>query len=139
MLPSGAWRERLCRWTAVLGWWKHRDLRPPGGADMIFICVKWKVKPEYADQWVELTQEFTEATRAEDGNLFFDWSRSVEDPDQYVLVEAFKDDAAEAHVTSDHFKKAQAELPQYVQETPEIRNVQMEGDHWDRLGEFEVT
>jgi quinol monooxygenase YgiN len=34
---------------------------------MIFICVKWKVKPEYADQWVELTRDFTEATRAEDG------------------------------------------------------------------------
>ncbi|UAL30629.1 antibiotic biosynthesis monooxygenase [Nocardioides rotundus] len=105
---------------------------------MIFICVKWKIKPEYADQWPELSREFTEATRAEDGNLFFDWSRSVEDPETYVLIEAFKDDAAEAHVTSDHFKKAQAELPQHVQETPLIRNVQMEGDGWDRLGEFEV-
>ena len=106
---------------------------------MIFICVKWKVKPEYADQWVELTKEFTDSTRAEEGNLFFDWSRSIEDPNEYVLVEAFKDDAAEAHVTSDHFKKAQADLPQYVQETPLIRNVQMDGDHWDRLGEFEVS
>lgn len=106
---------------------------------MIFICVKWKVKPEYADQWVELTKEFTDSTRAEVGNLFFDWSRSVEDPNEYVLVEAFKDDAAEAHVTSDHFKKAQVDLPQYVRETPLIRNVQMEGDHWDRLGEFEVS
>lgn len=106
---------------------------------MIFICVKWKVKPEYADQWVELTREFTDSTRAEEGNLFFDWSRSVEDPDQYVLVEAFKDDAAQAHVTSDHFRKAQTELPQYLVETPLIRNVQMEGDHWDRLGELEVS
>jgi quinol monooxygenase YgiN len=105
---------------------------------MIFICVKWKVKPEYADQWVALTKEFTEATRAEEGNLFFQWSRSVDDPEEYVLIEAFKDDAAEAHVTSDHFKKAQGDLPQYVQETPAIRNVQLEGDHWDRLGEFEV-
>lgn len=106
---------------------------------MIFICVKWKVKPEYADQWVDLTREFTESTRAEEGNLFFDWSRSVENPVEYVLIEAFKDDAAEAHVTSDHFKKAQAVLPQYLQETPQIRNVRLEGDHWDRLGEFDVT
>ncbi|MBD8870443.1 putative quinol monooxygenase [Nocardioides donggukensis] len=105
---------------------------------MIFICVKWKVKPEHADQWIELTRDFTEATRAEEGNLFFDWSRSVEDPNQYVLIEAFRDDAAEAHVTSDHFKRAQAELPAYVQETPLVRNVLMEGDHWDRLGEFEI-
>lgn len=55
-----------------------------------------------------------------------------------MLIEAFEDDAAEAHVTSGHFKKAQAELPPYVQETPLIRNVVMEGDHWDRLGEFAV-
>jgi quinol monooxygenase YgiN len=42
-------------------------------------------------------------------------------------------------VTSDHFKRAQAELPQYLQETPKVRNVLMEGDHWDSLGEFEVS
>ena len=105
---------------------------------MIFICVKWRIKPEHADEWPELTRGFTEATRAEPGNLFFEWSRSVDDPDQYVLIEAFQDDAAEAHVTSDHFKAAQAELPPYVVETPQIRNMQIPGDHWDTLGEFEV-
>lgn len=105
---------------------------------MIFICVKWKVKPEYADQWVELTKDFTAGTRGEPGNVFYDWSRSVEDPTEYVLIEAFQEDAAEAHVTSPHFKKAQADLPQYLVETPKIRNVVMPGDHWDRLGEFEV-
>ena len=107
--------------------------------DMIFICVKFPVKAEHADAWPELTRAFTEATRAEQGNLFFDWSRSVEDPHEYVLIEAFQDDAAEAHVTSEHFKQAQAELPQYLRETPYIRNQVMAGDHWDRLGEFEVT
>ncbi|WP_341869405.1 putative quinol monooxygenase [Nocardioides euryhalodurans] len=100
--------------------------------------MKFPVKPEHADDWVELTRDFTEATRAEEGNLFFDWSRSVEDPTEYVLVEGFRDDAAEAHVTSPHFKQAQADLPQYLRETPYIRNQLMEGDHWDRLGEFEV-
>ena len=105
---------------------------------MIFIVVKFPVRPESSSSWLEGAASFTEATRAEPGNLFFEWSTSVEEPDTFVLVEAFQDGAAEAHVTSDHFKKAQADLPQYVQETPLIRNVQMEGDHWDRLGEFEV-
>ena len=106
---------------------------------MIFICVKWQVRPEHADAWPEITREFTEATRAEDGNLFFEWSRSVDDPTRYVLIEAFRDDAAEAHVTSDHFRRAQADLPQYLVETPHIRNQLMEGDNWDRLGEFEAS
>ena len=95
---------------------------------MILICVKWHVKPEHADAWPEITREFTEATRAEPGNRFFEWSRDVEDPTRYVLLEAFDDDAAEAHVTSAHFKKAQAELPQYVVDTPEIRNWQNQKD-----------
>lgn len=105
---------------------------------MIFICVRFHVMPEHADDWPALTREFTEATRAEPGNLFFDLSRSVEDPNHYVLVEGFQDDAAEAHVRSEHFRRAQAELPQYLVETPYVRNMQIEGDHWDRLGEFEV-
>lgn len=105
---------------------------------MIFICVKWPVKPEFADRWVELTRDFTEATRAEPGNLFFQWSRSVDDPTEFVLIEAFKDDAAEAHVTSPHFRTAQHELPQYLTRTPKVRNVRMDGEHWDELGEFEV-
>ena len=105
---------------------------------MIFICVKWQIKPEHADDWPELTRDFTEATRAEPGNLFFEWSRSVDDPHRYVLIEAFQGDAAEAHVTSDHFRQAQADLPQYVAETPDIRNMQIPGDHWDKLGEFTV-
>lgn len=106
---------------------------------MILICVKWKVKPEYADTWPQLVSSFTESTRAEAGNRFFEWSRSLDDPNEYVLLEAFDDDAASAHVTSDHFKAAQAELPQYVQETPRIRNWQHQQDDWDRLGEFEVA
>ena len=75
---------------------------------MIFITAKFRIKPEYADQWPEITREFTEATRNEPGCLWFDWSRSVEDPNEYVLVEAFRDDeAGAAHVQSEHFKKAQ--------------------------------
>lgn len=105
---------------------------------MILIVVKWKVKPEHAEEWPQLTRAFTEATRAEPGNKFFDWSRSLDEPHEYVLVEAFDDDAAGAHVTSDHFKQAQADFPRYLQETPLIRNLQGQPETWDRLGEFEV-
>jgi|SRR5699024_7137501 len=105
---------------------------------MIFIAARFKVKPEYADDWMTHVAEFTAATRAEPGNLWFDWSRSVEDPNEYVLLEAFRDDAAEAHVTSAHFATAQRELPPLLQETPRVRNVQLDGDHWDVLGEMAV-
>jgi quinol monooxygenase YgiN len=44
---------------------------------MIFIVAKFKVKPEFRDQWLDRVRGFSEATRAEPGNLWFEWSRSV--------------------------------------------------------------
>ena len=108
-------------------------------AALIFITAKFPVLPEHADAWPELSREFTEATRAEEGCLWFDWSRSLDDPNEYVLVEAFRDDAAGgAHVQSAHFQKATSELPAYLAETPRIVNMSVPGTQWSRLGEMEV-
>jgi quinol monooxygenase YgiN len=105
---------------------------------MYFIVVKFPVKPEYADQWPELSREFTEATLAEPGNKWFEWSRSVKDPNEYVLVEAFTDDGAGPHVNSDHFARMKEEFPQYLSATPRIVSRQVEGDDWDEMGELQI-
>ncbi len=106
---------------------------------MIFITAKFQVRPEDADRWPEITRAFTEATRAEPGCLWFDWSRSVDNPNEYVLVEAFRDgDAGAAHVQSDHFKTAQRELPPHLVATPRIVNFVVPQDDWSELGEMAV-
>ena len=85
---------------------------------MIFITAKFRVLPGSADDWPEITREYTQSTRGEPGCLWFDWSRSLDDPNEYVLVEAFRDGAAgAAHVQSDHFKRAPARAA-----TPPRRN-----------------
>jgi quinol monooxygenase YgiN len=106
---------------------------------MIFITAKFQVRPEYAQQWAELSGDFTRATRAEPGCLWFDWSRSLDDPNEYVLVEAFRDgDAGGAHVRSAHFQEAQRTLPQYLAETPRIVSTTVDQDDWSELGELAV-
>ena len=107
---------------------------------MIFITAKFRVLPEHAEAWPELSRSFTQATRAEPGCLWFDWSRSLDDPNEYVLVEAFRDgDAGGAHVRSEHFRTAQEELPRYLAETPRIVSQVVEQDGWSELGEMEVA
>ncbi|WP_374049303.1 putative quinol monooxygenase [Sinomonas sp. ASV486] len=103
----------------------------------MYISAKFPVKPEHADAWPEIAKDFTEATNAEDGCLFFEWSRSLADPSTYVLLEAFRDDEAGGeHVKSEHFKKATEELPAYLSRTPDIINVKVDG--WSELGELAV-
>ncbi|GAA2874556.1 putative quinol monooxygenase [Nonomuraea rubra] len=106
---------------------------------MIFITAKFRVLPEHADRFPEITAAFTAATRAEPGCLWFDWSRSLDDPNEYVLVEAFRDgEAGAAHVQSAHFKQAQQELPPHLAETPRIVNTTIDQDDWSELGEMAV-
>ena len=106
---------------------------------MIFIVVKFQTKPEWTERWPELVSEFTEATRAEEGNMWFEWSRSLEDTAEYVLVEAFSDsDAGRIHVNSEHFKKAMQELPQALVQTPKIISQTIDASGWSELGEMTV-
>ena len=106
---------------------------------MILINVRFRPLPENTESFRELVNDFTEASRAEEGNLFFEWNRNTDDPREYILVEAFKDDAAEAHVSSDHFKAAQELFPTILEKTPDIINTLIEGKaEWDEMAEFKV-
>lgn len=104
---------------------------------MILIVVRWTIRPERADEWLDLVADFTAGTRSEPGNLFFDWSRSVDDPTRFTLVEAFADgDAGAAHVSTDHFKKAMEWMPDVVATKPEIIHVEIPGQSgWSEMGE----
>jgi quinol monooxygenase YgiN len=102
------------------------------------IVVKFETRPEWTDRWLDLVADFTGATRLEPGNLWFEWSRSVDDPAEFVLVEAFTEDGAAAHVSSAHFKKAVSEMGQALVATPKIVSRQVEGDGWDVMGEVTV-
>ncbi|HIY41831.1 MAG TPA: antibiotic biosynthesis monooxygenase [Candidatus Nocardiopsis merdipullorum] len=105
---------------------------------MILIVVKYRVKPEAVDTFLDEVAAFTAATRAEPGNLWFEWSRSVERDDEFVLIEAFKDGAGEAHVNSDHFKAGLATMKPLLAETPQIISRVVEGEGWDRMGELAI-
>lgn len=106
---------------------------------MYFIVVKFKTKTEYTERFMDIVAPFTSSTRQEPGNLWFDWSRSVEDPSEFVLVEAFRDDdAASAHVHSDHFRAGLESMRPALVATPKIVSRKVEGDSWGEMGELTI-
>ena len=105
---------------------------------MILINVRFKPLPEYVDNFRDVVAEFTDATRAEEGNLWFDWYRSPEDPQEFVLLEAFKDGAGEAHVNSEHFQAGLDAMRPLLVKTPQIVSRQVDGEGWDQMGELQI-
>jgi quinol monooxygenase YgiN len=104
---------------------------------VILIVVKFTVRPERSAEWPDLVADFTRATRDEPGNLFFEWSKSTDVPNQYVLVEGFRDnEAGAAHVNSDHFRTAMAWMPKVVATTPDIINVTVDAEGWSTMAEI---
>jgi quinol monooxygenase YgiN len=104
---------------------------------MIFTVVRHPIRPEYADHFPSLVAEFTAATRAEPGIISFEWSRSVDDPCVYFLVEAFRDAAAgQAHVSTDHFKETISRMPQFLAGPPKIVHADLPADGWSAMAEL---
>ncbi|MFC4429435.1 putative quinol monooxygenase [Citricoccus alkalitolerans] len=65
-------------------------------------------------------------------------SRSLEDPNEFVLMEAFRDGAAEAHVTSAHFAAGLDAMRPVLAATPKIISRQIDGEGWEEMGELQI-
>ncbi len=105
---------------------------------MILIVVKFPVRPERVDEWTSLADEYTRAVRAEEGNVFFEWSRSLEEKDTFVLVEGFRDAAAgQAHVSTPAFTVFVNAAPDLIAAQPQIIYVDApDVSGWGPMGEI---
>jgi quinol monooxygenase YgiN len=106
---------------------------------MILINVKFPVRPEKLDEWLSLATAYADAVEAEDGCLFFEWSRSLLDPTVFVAVEGFRDAAAgAAHVATTHFAELIEKGPDLVAGQPDIIYVDApQVDGWGPMGEIQ--
>jgi len=104
---------------------------------MIFIVVKFPIRPDKLDEWEQVREDHTRGARSEEGCLFFGYSRSVDDPNEYVCVEAFRDnDAAGHHVNTQAFKDFVERMPDIVSAHPQIINVKIDHEGFAPMGEI---
>ncbi len=106
---------------------------------MILIVVKFPVRADRTDEWTTLAGEYARAVEEEEGSLFFEWSKSLDEPDTFVCVEGFRDAAAgNAHVGTDHFKRFVEQAPDLVSAQPQIIYVDAaDVPGWGPMGEIQ--
>lgn len=106
---------------------------------MILIVVKFPVRPERIDEWQSLAAEYAAAVHQEEGSLFFEWSKSLDEADTFVCVEGFRDaSAGAAHTSTDHFRTFVDRAPALVARQPQIIYVDSPDlSGWGPMGEIQ--
>jgi quinol monooxygenase YgiN len=78
-------------------------------------------RPGTADRVAALLRDFAEIVRAEEGNIVFDASRLVDDPDRFFVYEVYRDeDAFQAHLAASAGVPFNAELQELIVEPASI-------------------
>lgn len=105
---------------------------------MILINVKFPVRPDKVDEWLVLADSYAAAVNAEEGCLFFEWSRGLVDPSEFVCVEGFRDaDAGGAHTKTEAFASFVERAPDLVAAQPKIIYVDApDVEGWGPMGEI---
>jgi quinol monooxygenase YgiN len=73
---------------------------------MILINIKMQIRPEKIDDWLAVADAYAKDVNSEDGCLFFQWSRSLTDDNEFICIEGFTDgEAGGTHVKQPYVKK----------------------------------
>jgi quinol monooxygenase YgiN len=90
---------------------------------MITFIARLRVKPENASAFETLISHVTEMTRMhEPGVAYYAWSKGVDEPDTYLVVEVYGDPAAQAaHMETDWVKQSLAKSATLIEGRPDIK------------------
>ncbi|WP_392542306.1 putative quinol monooxygenase [Oryzobacter telluris] len=88
---------------------------------MILITVKFPIREDRLEAWDELSTSYAAAVSQEPGCVFFEFSRSLTEPNTFVCIEGFRDSAAGGeHMAQDHVARFMAQMPDIVAAQPQI-------------------
>ena len=88
---------------------------------MILITVKFPIREDRLEEWQDLSAYYAQAVNAEPGCVFFEFSRSVTEPNTFVCLEGFRDaEAGAEHMRQNHVSRFMAEMPDIVSAQPQI-------------------
>jgi quinol monooxygenase YgiN len=106
---------------------------------VIFIVISIDTRPEKREDFLAGITRYCAQVRAEPGNLRFTCSEDVEEPNRFVVVANYADQAAgEAHVASEHAQGFFGWLPSVVSRVPSIVYQELPGAGWSEMGEVRL-
>jgi quinol monooxygenase YgiN len=105
---------------------------------VILINIKFPIRPDKTDEWLALVDSYAKAVNTEEGCLFFQFSRSLTDENEYICIEGFRDAlAGSSHVQQPYVKDFFAAAPDLVSAQPQIIYIDTPHDGFGPMGEIQ--
>jgi quinol monooxygenase YgiN len=105
---------------------------------MILINIKFQIRPEKMEEWLALTDSYARDVNSEDGCLFFQFARSLNDENEFLCIEGFKDTEAGAiHVNQPYIKRFFDAASGLVSAQPQIIYIDTPHDGFGPMGEIQ--
>ncbi|TCN21183.1 putative quinol monooxygenase [Mesobacillus foraminis] len=84
---------------------------------MIIIHAYIKIKSQYREAFLEEARLVTKPSKAESGNISYDYYEDPEEANSFIFVEKWKDvQAIQQHEETSHFKKFVKEIETFLSE-----------------------
>ena len=94
---------------------------------MILITVKFPIREDKLEEWRELSAYYAKSVNEEPGCVFFEFSKSLTEPDTFVCIEGFRDsEAGGEHMKQAHVERFMSQMPDIVSAQPQIIYVDAE-------------
>jgi len=88
---------------------------------MIRVVAKQRVRQGKKEKVINIFSELIEETRKENGCILYTLNESVNDPDTLAVIEAWEtQEALDAHMVSEHFKRLVPQIGGYLAEKIQI-------------------
>jgi quinol monooxygenase YgiN len=105
---------------------------------MILINIKMQIRPEKMGEWLTLADTYARDVNSEEGCLFFQFSRSLDDDNEFICIEGFRDaEAGAAHVKHSYVKNFFDIAPDLVAAQPQIIYIDTPHDGFGPMGEIQ--
>ncbi|PXV69026.1 quinol monooxygenase YgiN [Dysgonomonas alginatilytica] len=86
------------------------------------IIAQFSVNPNHVDQFLSIASELVENTRKEEGCLFYTHYRAVENSNDFVFYEIYKNQSGvDFHLTSPHYNKAIGVITDLLDKEPAVK------------------
>ena len=88
---------------------------------MVIVIARFRPRADRRDEFVALLEEVQAASRLDDGCLNYSYNTQLGDPDAFVAVEEWRDEAAlAAHLRTPHVARLIAAIPEHADGRLEI-------------------